>query len=181
MVERTGSDEWISITEATQIMGCSKSWVLLLLQRGALAGQKIHSRAWVVSKRAAEADASRYREDAAAGKVGRPRAQQQTPPKKAGCGRRNTRHVDLGSRATDMKIAYDDAGVIPASDLIGIKTAAELTGIHRSWLHALISRGDVQVVEIDGKPFVRRSQVEKMPRNKPGRPRKTSAISAKKR
>lgn len=80
-----------------------------------------------------------------------------------------------------MKIAYDDAGVIPASDLIGIKTAAELTGIHRSWLHALISRGDVQVVEIDGKPFVRRSQVEKMPRNKPGRPRKTSAISAKKR
>lgn len=174
MVGRTHrkDDEWISIGEATRIMGCSKSWVLMLLNSGRLEGRKLHSRAWAVSRKAAEADVARYKQEMVGRRrVGRPRAEN-VVPEPAGRGRRPGGGVGSPRGNNDMKIGYDDAGIVPASDLIAITTAAKLTGIHRSWLHALIARGDVMVIEIDGKPFVRRSQIKAMPKRKVGRPPK---------
>lgn len=177
MVGRThrGDDEWISIGEATRIMGCSKSWVLMLLNSGRLEGKRIHSRAWAVSRRAAEADVARYRQETVGRRrVGRPRAEN-VQPEPVGRGRRPGGGVGSSRGNNDMKIGYDDAGIVPASDLISITTAAKLVGIQRSWLHVLIDRGDVMVIEIDGKPFVRKSQIKSMPRRKVGRPPKAKS------
>jgi hypothetical protein len=159
---RKSGDEWISIEDAARIMECSKSWVLVLLNSGELAGSKIHARAWLVSKKAAEQNLADYRK-ASTGKrrVGRPRAVEH--------GRGSRRGVELQAKGPAMKVKSGNT-VVQADDLINITTASEISGVHRSWLHQLIKRGDLTRVEIDGNTFLLRSEVAAFQRSKRGRP-----------
>jgi hypothetical protein len=172
MVGKAQDGDWVSINEAARIMECSKSWVRLLIDRGALAGRKIHARAWMVSRKSAEANVEAYRARAAKGAVGRPRAAN-TPPAAVPVYGREPRHGVVSTvKGANVKLTAGKL-TIPVDDLVAITTAAQLAGVHRSWLHALIARGDVTVIEIDGKPFVRRSEVLSMPERRMGRPPKT--------
>jgi excisionase family DNA binding protein len=63
------------------------------------------------------------------------------------------------------KIQGTEAGT---SDLITPTEAARVRGVTRSAIAALIKRGRLQVVEIGGRPFLRRGEVESFEAEKPG-------------
>lgn len=159
------ADRMISIAEASRIMECSKSWVLVLLQNGELAGEKLHARAWLVSERSARENLASYRE-ATAGRrrVGRPRAD--NPPSAGGRGD----GVSITSPAMNLQTP---AGPLDISDLVTTKTASAESGFHRSWIYGMVQAGKLTPVEIDGVQFLRRSQLATLERSNRGRPRKT--------
>lgn len=49
----------LSVTEAANILGCTTSHVRLLLVSGTLVGQKLHARAWAVTRKSLNAYAKR--------------------------------------------------------------------------------------------------------------------------
>lgn len=169
MVGRAAGDEWVSISEAAKIMECSKSWVRILIDRGDLTAEKIHQKAWLVSKRSAAENLARYRAESGK-RAGRPRANNAPEPLPPG-GRRPGRRVQSGAEARPMKLKAG-SDTIPISDLVSITTAAQESGWQRSWLHVLIARGDIGQIVIDGKPFVRRSELAAFQPRRPGRPAK---------
>jgi hypothetical protein len=174
MVGRAQGDEWVSISEAARIMECSKSWVRILIDKGDLTAEKIHQKAWLVSKRSAAENLARYRaESAGKRKVGRPRANNAPDPLPPG-GRRPGRRVQSDAEARPMKLKAG-SDTIPISDLVSITTAAQESGMQRSWLHVLIARGDIGQVVIDGKPFLRRSELAAFQPRRPGRPAKSQS------
>lgn len=166
------ADRMISIAEAATIMECSKSWVLALLQGGQLAGEKLHSRAWLVSERSARENLASYRE-ATAGRrrVGRPRAD--NPPSTGGRG--DIRSITSTSTAMNIQTP---AGPLDIADLVTTKTASSESGFHRSWIYGMVQAGKLTPVEIDGVQFLRRSQLATLQRTNRGRPRKSVAEAA---
>ena len=54
--------EWISVPEASELMGCSDVWVIKLIQSGDLDGFKLSQRAWCVSRKSAEKNVRDYLE-----------------------------------------------------------------------------------------------------------------------
>jgi excisionase family DNA binding protein len=63
------------------------------------------------------------------------------------------------------KVTDAEAGT---SDLITPTEAARIRGVTRSAITALVKRGRLQVVEIGGRPFLRRGEVESFEAEKPG-------------
>lgn len=170
-------DEWIAIGEAARIMQCSKSWVLILLRRGDLVGEKIHSRAWVVSRKSATKNAEEYQKHAGEGRVGRPRAD--NPPQPSGLhiggyvgsSRGNNQMVARTANAA----ALDCNGlIVQTADLVSVLTASRVSGFNRAWLYKLIERGDLWSVTIDGAVFVRKADAKRLVRGKPGRPKRAA-------
>ena len=59
MVTMAIKGDLLSVTEAATILGCTTSHVRLLLSEGTLEGQKLHERAWAVSRKSLNAYAKR--------------------------------------------------------------------------------------------------------------------------
>lgn len=175
----TQGDEWVSINEAAKIMQCSKSWVLILLRRGALVGDKIHARAWMVSRKSATANAEEYRADTLGKrKVGRPRAD--NPPQPVADGHRPGRGVrspqgNNSPHGASMVALDCDSMIVQASDLVSVLTASRISGFNRAWIYVLIERGDLWSITIDGQTFVRKADAKRLERGKPGRPKRDAA------
>lgn len=53
MIMATEDKQWLTVTEAVELMGCSDGWVRMLLRTGQLEGQKFGPRSWMVSRRSA--------------------------------------------------------------------------------------------------------------------------------
>ena len=49
-----GIENWVSVAEAAEIIGCTDGRVRQLLRDHELAGQKINERAWVISRDSVE-------------------------------------------------------------------------------------------------------------------------------
>ena len=76
--------------------------------------------------------------------------------------------------------ALDCNGVIvQTSDLVSVLTASRISGFNRAWIYRLIERGDLWSITIDGATFVRKAEVSRLKRGKPGRPKRAAAESAK--
>jgi hypothetical protein len=165
-------DDWVSIAVAADLMHCSKTWVLTLLHRGDLVGKRLHSRAWAVSRKSAEANYRDYSTDTSR-KVGRPRAD--NPP--AAAARPEAGESVRFARGNNPMVAItsQDGQKVFACDLCTVPTAAEISGFHRSWIHGLISRGKLWSLDIDGTTFVRRADAATLERSNRGRPRKTQS------
>jgi len=56
-------------------------------------------------------------------------------------------------------------------DLVTETTAARMRGVSKQAIIGLIQRGKLTVIEIDGHPFLLRSEVEKFKPGKGGRPK----------
>lgn len=179
-------DEWIAIGEAARIMQCSKSWILVLLRDGRLEGQKIHSRAWAVSRKAALRNAEEYASGLGKPRVGRPRADNPPPAAPGGLhpGRgvgsprdNNPKGRAVVAAALNPAIETADGMILPASELLAIGTAANVAGFHRTHLHGLIKAGKLWAVEIDRQWFVRKSDARALrgKRTNRGRPKKSDA------
>lgn len=180
-------DEWIAIGEAARIMQCSKSWVLILLRDGRLAGTKIHSRAWAVSRKSAERNAEEYAKGLGKPRVGRPRAD--NPPAAAAPGGLRPGRGVGSPRGNNPKgrnvvaatfieaIESPDGMIVPVSQLIAVGTAANVSGFHRSHIHAMIKAGKLWAVEIDRQWFVRSKDASALrgKRTNRGRPKKSDA------
>lgn len=169
-------DEWIAIGEAARIMQCSKSWVLVLLRTGALVGEKIHSRAWMVSRKSAVRNAEEYQQRAGKPRVGRPRADNAPAPAPGGLqpGRwvGSSRGNNSTMVASTSSIALDCGGLlVQPGDLVSVLTASRVSGFNRAWIYKLIERGDLWSVTIDGAVFVRKADAKRLERGKPGRPK----------
>jgi excisionase family DNA binding protein len=63
---------------------------------------------------------------------------------------------------------------IDPNDLLTVTQAAELRGVTRQAINHLIQQGKLKVVEIAGKRFVRRGDVEGFEPDKGGRPSKSN-------
>lgn len=164
-------DTWISIVEAANLMECSKSWVLALLRKGELTGKKIHSRAWMVSRDAALANLESYKEQTAGRRrVGRPRSD--SAPR----GRDTLSSVGFGTMTISTA-----AGPIPADDLITPSNASRESGFHRSWIYWMIDHGKLTSIEVGGVQFVRKSELNAIPRTNRGRPKKVAAPAKSRR
>ena len=177
-------DEWIAIGEAARIMQCSKSWVLILLRDGRLAGTKIHSRAWAVSRKSAERNAEEYAKGIGTPRVGRPRADNPPPAAPGGLhpGRgvgsprgNNPKGSNVVAAAVSPAIESADGMILPVSELLAVGTAANVSGFHRSHLHAMIKAGKLWAVEIDRQWFVRKNDARALrgKRTNRGRPKKS--------
>jgi hypothetical protein len=59
-------------------------------------------------------------------------------------------------------------------DLIKQATAARILGVNRAAIAALISRGRLRTVQVDGVPHVYRSEVTQFKKQKPGPKSRTS-------
>lgn len=170
-------DDWIAIGEAARIMQCSKSWVLILVRRGDLVGEKIHSRAWLVSRKSATKNAEEYQSNAAKGRVGRPRAENPPAPSGlhlggyVGSSRGNNQMV---ARTTNAAALDCNGLIVQTSDLVSVLTASRVSGFNRAWIYKLIERGDLWSVAIDGNVFVRKTDAKKLVRGKPGRPKRAT-------
>jgi excisionase family DNA binding protein len=66
-------------------------------------------------------------------------------------------------------------GKNPAVDLISQSEAAEIRGVTREAINRLVKRGRLAAVEISGRSFVYRSEVEKFEPSKGGRPPKPAS------
>jgi hypothetical protein len=66
------------------------------------------------------------------------------------------------------------------SDWITQAEAARIRGCKQQAIFNLVSRGKLETLEIGGKIFVRRSQVEKYVRERGGRPKKKTGPKKKK-
>lgn len=45
-----GIENWVSVNEAAEILGCTDGRVRQLLREHELAGQKVNERAWIISR-----------------------------------------------------------------------------------------------------------------------------------
>lgn len=43
--------DWISVPQAAELLGCSDVWVIRMIQRGDLEGFRLSGRAWAVSRK----------------------------------------------------------------------------------------------------------------------------------
>ena len=64
------------------------------------------------------------------------------------------------------------------ADLISQAKAAKLRGVSRASINELVARGRLQTVEIAGKVFLYRSEVEAFEPSKGGRPPKAKPVGA---
>jgi excisionase family DNA binding protein len=64
-----------------------------------------------------------------------------------------------------------------AVDLISQSEAAEIRGVTREAINRLVKRGRLTAVEISGRSFVYRSEVEKFEPSKGGRPPKPASTT----
>lgn len=53
MIMATEDKQWLTVTEAVELMGCTDGWVRMLLRTGQLQGQKFGPRSWMVSRASA--------------------------------------------------------------------------------------------------------------------------------
>lgn len=53
--------KYCSVPEAAEALGCSKTWVLALLNEGELKGFKVNQKAWCVEKRGLQKNLERYK------------------------------------------------------------------------------------------------------------------------
>ncbi len=63
---------------------------------------------------------------------------------------------------------FADSDVRPKDELLTISQAAQLRGTSRIAVHELINRGRLEAIEIAGRKFVRRVDLERFEREKPG-------------
>ena len=64
-------------------------------------------------------------------------------------------------------------------DLISQADAAKLRGVSRASINELVTRGRLKTVEIGGKPYLYRAEVEAFEPDKGGRPPKSSPAPEK--
>lgn len=67
MVVASPDKEWLTVSEAADLAGCTVGWIRLLLGRGQLHGWKAGERAWLVSA----SDARQLRQSLTARSVGK--------------------------------------------------------------------------------------------------------------
>jgi hypothetical protein len=67
-----------------------------------------------------------------------------------------------------MKKKNQDNGVADYGDLVTPTEAARIRGVTRAAITSLVKRGRLQTVEVGGRPFVRRSEIENFEAEKPG-------------
>lgn len=67
-----------------------------------------------------------------------------------------------------MTSKFQDNGTPDLSDLITPTQAAKLRGVTRAAITSLIRRQRLHTIEIAGRPFLRRSEVENFAPEKPG-------------
>jgi hypothetical protein len=70
---KEAAQEWVSVPDAAEILGCSPVWVLKMLKDGRLKGFVVNRRAWAVSRKSVLENLSDY-EKRDRSKAGRPRA-----------------------------------------------------------------------------------------------------------
>ena len=56
---QTPSD-WISVPDASEMLGCTDVWVIKMISRGDLEGFKLSGRAWAVSRKSVEKNIREY-------------------------------------------------------------------------------------------------------------------------
>jgi hypothetical protein len=66
---------------------------------------------------------------------------------------------------------------IDLSDLVSQREAAEMRGVSVQAIHFLVKRGRFTIVEVSGKTFLLRKEVEAYKPSAGGRPRKNSTAS----
>lgn len=64
-----------------------------------------------------------------------------------------------------------------ASELVSQREAAEMRGVSIQAIHSLIKRGKFNTVEISGRQYLLRKEVEAFVPRRTGRPRKDSAAA----
>jgi hypothetical protein len=64
-----------------------------------------------------------------------------------------------------------------ASELVSQREAAEMRGVSIQAIHELIKRGRFNTVEISGRQYLLRKEVEAFVPRRTGRPRKDSAVA----
>ena len=52
--------EWISVPQASKILGCSDVWVIRMIQNGDLEGFRLSGRAWAVSRKSVAKNREEY-------------------------------------------------------------------------------------------------------------------------
>ena len=52
--------DWISVPQASELLGCTDVWVIKMIQRGELEGFKLSGRAWAVSRKSVEKNVQAY-------------------------------------------------------------------------------------------------------------------------
>jgi len=52
--------EWISVPEASEVLGCTDVWIIKMIQRGELEGFKLSGRAWAVKRSSVDANLKQY-------------------------------------------------------------------------------------------------------------------------
>lgn len=70
--------EWLTVSEAADLAGCTEGWIRLLLARGDLEGWKAGERAWLVKAVAARA----LRDDLTSRSVGKRDAKPASPKRR---------------------------------------------------------------------------------------------------
>ena len=58
--EKMNRSEFVSVPEAADLLGCSTTWVLYLLNEGQLDGFKLSQKAWCVSRKSIKKNLSEY-------------------------------------------------------------------------------------------------------------------------
>ena len=54
------NDEWMSVPEAAEALGCTDVWVLKLIDRKELEALRLNGRAWAVQRRSVEKNVDEY-------------------------------------------------------------------------------------------------------------------------
>ena len=54
------NDEWMSVPEAAEALGCTDVWVLKLIDRKELEAFRLNGRAWAVQRRSVEKNVDEY-------------------------------------------------------------------------------------------------------------------------
>ena len=66
--------DYVSVPEAADFLGCSRTWVLRLLNEGTLPGFKLSEKAWAVDKQALNKNLKDYIDRQKSHSPGRPRS-----------------------------------------------------------------------------------------------------------
>ena len=66
--------DYVSVPEAADFLGCSKTWVLKLLNEGTLPGFKLSEKAWAVDKKSLNKNLKDYIDRQKSHGRGRPRS-----------------------------------------------------------------------------------------------------------
>ena len=68
------TQNYISVPEAAEILGCSRTWVLKLLNAGTLQGFKLNGKAWAVDRKCLSRNLKEYIDRQRDHERGRPRS-----------------------------------------------------------------------------------------------------------